>query len=188
VLSRPRRRRRLLVAGLVAVLLLAAGGTAAALVQARRDVTVATADGAIRLRVPPAWAKQVRHSGWDLGPYGAAGRSGTALVAAPDAARFADPGSDVPGVFAGRADGVAPDALLGRSAARSCPASLTRSLAGSGLTGTLTRRSCPGAPMAYVEAVLQPPSRAFTVYVQVKEPAAADTGEEVVRSLAVSWS
>jgi hypothetical protein len=39
--------------------------------------------------------------------------------------------------------------------------------------------------MAYVQAVLQPPGREFTVYVQVKEPAAADTGDAVVHSLVV---
>jgi hypothetical protein len=94
----------------------------------------------------------------------------------------------VPGVFAGRADGVAPDVLLGRSAARSCPASSTRPLTGSGLSGTVTRRLCPGSPMAYVEAVLQPPSRAFTVYVQVKEPAAAGTADDVIASLVVNSS
>jgi hypothetical protein len=40
--------------------------------------------------------------------------------------------------------------------------------------------------MAYVEAVLQPPGRDFTVYVQVKEPAAADPADAVVHSLAVA--
>ena len=40
--------------------------------------------------------------------------------------------------------------------------------------------------MAYVEAVLQPPGRDFTVYVQVKEPASADTADAVVHSLVVS--
>jgi serine/threonine protein kinase len=59
--SRP--RRRLMVAALVALLVLAGAGTAAGLLWARRDVTVATADGTIRLRVPHDWARQVRRSG-----------------------------------------------------------------------------------------------------------------------------
>jgi hypothetical protein len=186
VLTRPRRHRRLLVVGLVALLVLAAAGTVAGLLWARRDVTVATADGTIRLRVPHDWARQVRRSGWDLGPYGAAGRSGIALAASPDVTRWTDPTTDVPGVFAGRADGVSPEALLARSVAASCPADPSRPLTGSGLSGTLTRRQCAGSPMAYVEAVLQPPGRDFTVYVQVKEPAAADTADAVVHSLAVA--
>jgi hypothetical protein len=186
VLTRPRRHRRLLVVGLVALLVLAAAGTVAGLLWARRDVTVATADGTIRLRVPHDWARQVRRSGWDLGPYGAADRSGIALAASPDVTRWTDPTTDVPGVFAGRADGVSPEALLARSVAASCPADPSRPLTGSGLSGTLTRRQCAGSPMAYVEAVLQPPGRDFTVYVQVKEPAAADTADAVVHSLAVA--
>ena len=181
----PRPRRRLLIAALVALLVLAGAGTAAGLLWARRDVTVATADGTIRLRVPHDWARQVRRSGWDLGPYGAPGRSGIALAASPDVARWTDPTTDVPGVFAGRADGVSPEALLARSVAASCPAAPSRPLTESGLSGTLTRRQCSGSPMAYEEAVLQPPGREFTVYVQVKEPASAYTGDAVVHSLVV---
>src|SRR6185369_16992751 len=139
VLTQPRRHRRLLVVGLAAVLALAAAGTAAGLRWQRRDVTVATADGTIRLRVPHDWARQVRRSGWDLGPYGAAGRSGIALAASPDVTRWTDPTTDVPGVFAGRADGVSPEALLARSVAASCPASPSQPLTSSGLSGTLTR-------------------------------------------------
>ena len=40
--------------------------------------------------------------------------------------------------------------------------------------------------MAYVEAVLQPTGHDFTVYVQVKEPAAADTADAMVHSLVVN--
>ncbi len=186
--SASRPRRRLLIAGLAALLVLAGAGTAAGLLWARRDVTVATADGTVRLRVPHDWARQVRRSGWDLGPDGAPGRSGVALAASPDVARWTDPSTDLPGVFAGRADGVSPEALLARSVAASCPADPSRPLTASGLAGTVTRRHCTGSPMAYVEAVLQPAGGASTVYVQVKEPAAANTADEILRSLEVSRS
>jgi hypothetical protein len=183
----PRRRRGRVVTVLVAVLVLAGAGTAAAvLVRDRRPVTVTTTDGAIRLRVPPAWAAQQRRTSWDLRPYGA--HTGVALVAAPDVARWQDPASDVPGVFAGRADGVRPQDLLARSVAASCPAGPPRPVSGSRLTGTLVRHVCAGSPMAYAEAVLQPPGGAFTVYVQVKEPVAADTADAVIRSLVVDWT
>ena len=189
VLARPARHRRRLVTALVVLLLLLAGaGTAAVLIRDRMDVTVRTADGTIALRVPPDWAKQVRRSPWNLEPYGVAGQSGIALAAAPDVARWADPGADVPGVFAGRADGVQPRDLLARSVAAGCPAAPPRTMTASGLSGTLTRKVCPGSPMAYVEAVLQPPDLAFSVYVQVKEPASGDTADEVLRSLVVNWS
>jgi eukaryotic-like serine/threonine-protein kinase len=182
----PRSRRRRPLVALVAVLVLAGAGTAAVLVRDRRPVTVTTTDAAVRLRVPPAWAAQERRTAWDLGPYG--GRSGVALVAAPDVTGWHDPSSAVPGVFAGRADGVAPAELLARSVAAACPADQPRALSGSGLTGTLTRHVCAGSPVAWVEAVLQPPDRSFSVYVQVKEPVAADTADAVVRSLVVNWS
>jgi tRNA A-37 threonylcarbamoyl transferase component Bud32 len=185
----PRRRRRgLLVTLLVAVLVLAGAGTAAAVLGRGRPVEVSTTDGAIRLRVPADWAGQERRTSWDLGPYGVTGRSGVALVVTPDVTRWADPRSDVPGVFAGRADGVGPRDLQARSVAAACPASPPRPLAGSGLTGTLTTRTCSGSAMAYVEAVLQPPDDSFSVYVQVKEPASAGTADDIVRSLAVTWS
>jgi hypothetical protein len=188
VLARPTRHRRRLLAALVVLLVLAGAGTAAVLVRDRMDVTVSTADGAITLRIPPSWAKQVRRSPWDLGPYGVTGRSGIALAAAPDVASWADPDSDVPGVFAGRADGVQPRDVLARSVAAGCPEAAPRSLTGSGLSGTLTRKVCAGSTMAYVEAVLQPPGLAFSVYVQVKERASSDTADQVIRSLVVNWS
>jgi hypothetical protein len=184
VLTRPRRRRRLLVVGLVALLVLAAAGTAAGLLWERRDVTVATADGTIRLPVPADWARQVRRSGWDLGPYGAPGRSGVALAASPDVARWTDPTTDVPGVFAGRADGAPPAGLLARSAAASCPVSSTRTLSTSGLSGPVSRRQCPGSPVVYVEALLR--SADSFVYVQVKQPASAGTADTVLAGLQVS--
>ncbi|HEY6745031.1 MAG TPA: serine/threonine-protein kinase [Mycobacteriales bacterium] len=181
----PRPGRRRLVVAVVAVLVLAGGGIAAAvLVRDRRPVTVATTDGTVRLRVPPAWAAQERRTAWDLSRYGA--RPGVALVAAPDLTGWEDPDSAVPGVFAGRADGVRPQDLLAGSVAASCPAGAPRPLSGSGLTGTLTRHVCGST--AYAEAVLQPPDGAFTVYVQVKEPATADTADAVIRSLVVSSS
>jgi hypothetical protein len=182
----PRRRRRGLVVASVVVLVLAAGAAAALVVRDRMDVRVATADGTVAVRVPPGWATQVRRSDWDLSAYGVTGRSGTALAVAPDLARWQDPTSDVPGVFAGRADGVRPRDLLARSVAASCPAGPSRPLIGSGLTGTVTRRVCAGSSMAYEEAVLQPPDAAFSVYVQVKEPVAADTADAVIRGLVVN--
>jgi hypothetical protein len=42
--------------------------------------------------------------------------------------------------------------------------------------------------VAYVEAVLQPPDLAFSVYVQIKEPVPAGTADEVIRSLVVTGS
>jgi hypothetical protein len=188
VLAAPPRRRRLLVLAIVALVVLAGAGTAAWLVRQRMDVAVSTADGALRLSVPRDWGAQVRRSAWDLGPYGASGRIGTALAASPDVTRWSDPASDVPGVFAGRVDGAPPPGLLGRSAAASCPVTSNRVVSTSGVSGPVTRRLCPGSPTAYVEAVLQPPSRAYTVYVQVKEPAGADTADDVIDSLAVNPS
>jgi hypothetical protein len=91
-------------------------------------------------------------------------------------------------VFAGRADGVQPRDLTARSPAAGCPAAAPRTLTGSGLSGTLTRKVCPGSSMAYVEAVLQPPDLAFSVYVQVKEPVSSDTADAVISSLVVNWS
>jgi len=183
----PRRRGRLLTV-LVAVLVLAGGGIAAAVVVRGRQVRITTADGSVHLRVPAAWAGQERLSPWDLGPYRVTGRTGTAVAVAPDLVRWEDPASTVPGVFAGRADGVEPRDLLARSFAAGCPAGPSQPVSGSGLSGTLTRKTCPGSPMAYVEAVLQPPDATFSVYVQVKVPVSAGTADDVIRSLVVNWS
>lgn len=186
-IRRPRRRGPLIVA-LAATLVLAGGGVAAEVVVRGRPVPITTADGSVHLRVPAAWAAQERSSPWNLGPYGVTGRTGTAVAVAPDVAGWQDPASDVPGVFVGRADGVAPRDLLARSVTAGCPSGPVRPVSGSGLTGTLTRSTCPGSPMAYVEAVLQPPDAAFCVYVQVKVPVSAGTADDVIRSLEVNWS
>jgi eukaryotic-like serine/threonine-protein kinase len=186
--GRPRRRRGPVLALAVLLLLAAAAVAAVVVVRDRQDVTVTTADGAISLRLPRDWARQVQRSAWDLEPYGSTGRAGVAVDAAPSLTGWRDLDSAVPGVFAGRADGVQPRDLTARSPAAGCPAAPTQPLSGSGLTGTLTRRVCPGSSMAYVEAVLQPPGLDFSIYVQVKEPVSDDTADRIIRSLVVNWS
>jgi hypothetical protein len=187
VLDRPPRRRRRVLAALAALVVLAGAGAGAAFYLSTRDVAVSSADGALRLTVPRDWAGQQQRSSWDLTPYGGSG-AGVALAVSPDVTHWRDAGSTVPGVFAGKAPGVQPQAILDRSVAAACPASPARTLSGSGLTGTVTRRVCPGSPVAYLEVVMQPPDHSFTVYVQVKEPVTEAAGDAVVSSLVVSSS
>lgn len=185
----PRRRGRLIAVLVVALVLLAGGGTATWLVlRTRADVGVQTLDGSVRLRVPPDWATQLRRSAWDTSAAGATGPPGTSLVVSSDVAAFDDEDSKVPGVFAGRAEGLTPEQALGQSAAGKCPeATVTRALTGSGLTGEVSRRRCADSPVAWVEAWLQPPSKEFLVYVQIREPADDDTAAGIVSSLVVDW-
>jgi len=183
-----RSRRRRLVAVLAVAVVLAGGGAVALVLRDRADVEVGSGDGTLRVRVPAAWARQVQRSDWDLRPYGVTGRAGTALAVAGNLARWRDPAAADPGVFVGRADGVAPARLLAGSPAAGCTGSAPRPVQRDGLSGTVTRRTCAGAAAAYVEVVLQPPGARFTVYLQVKEPAADTRADGVVDSLAVSWS
>lgn len=183
---RRRSRRRVLLA-LVGVLLLVAGGGTALVVRQLSSVEVVSADGAVHLTVPAAWGDQQLRSDWDLSPYGISGGSGTGLVVSSDAAGWSSPDSNLPGVFAGRAEGVRADELLARSVSAGCPAGGVSQIASSGMEGELVRKLCPGASSAYVEAWLQPPGRNFIIYVQVREPASADDANRVIRSLSIDW-
>jgi hypothetical protein len=186
-LPRTRRRRGRLVAVLVSVLVLVAGLTTAAVavIRARADVAVGSADGTLRLSVPRSWAGQTQRTDWDLTRFGGTAHGGTGFTVAPDVTDWRVIGSDTPGVFAGRTTQVQPATLLAGSPAADCPAGETRRLSGSGLTGTVVRRACPGSTMAWLEGVLQPPDRSYTVYVQVKAPAAGNSAEKVLSSLSV---
>lgn len=186
-LPAPRRRRRL-VALLVALLVLlgAAGATAAVLVGVRADVQVASADGTLRVSVPRDWARQVRRSAWDLSAYGPV--DGIALDVAPDIAGWRDRTSDVPGVFAGRADGLPKPTVLRRRPAADCTASPDRPVTGAGMTGTAVEYVCGGSAMVWVEVLLQPRDASFVVYLQVKQPASTDVADRVLAGLRVAGS
>jgi eukaryotic-like serine/threonine-protein kinase len=180
-ISRPRgRRRRRWLLPLLLVLVVLAGGLSALYLRTR-DVAVSTADGAVSLRVPRSWAGQQQRSTWDLTPYGGI-VAGAAVTVSPDVAAWRS--GRARGVFAGKAPGVPPAAILARSVSASCPAAgAARTLTSGALTGTLTVRDCPEA--TYLEAVLQPPDRSYTVYVQITRSGTADTGESILRTLHV---
>jgi hypothetical protein len=190
-LLRPRRRRRRgRTAALVAlVLVLLAGGAAAALVaRARATATVAVtgAAGRISVTVPAAWGRQVQDAGWDLAPYGLAGRSGSGLAVAGDVAAWRDPTTSSPGVFVGlatRATGLRTRAV--QAAGSRCPyLQDDRTIAG--LLATVRRHQpCAGSAAALVEAVLAAPDGSYIVFVQVKEPVGSNRADRVLDSLTV---
>lgn len=190
-LRRPRRRRRRgRTAALVAlVLILLAGGSAAAVVaRARATATVAVtgAAGRVSVAVPAAWGRQVQDAGWDLTPYGLAGRSGSGLAVAGDVAAWRDPTTSSPGVFVGlatRATGLRTPAV--QAAGSRCPyVQDDRTIAG--LPATVRRHQpCAGSAAALVEAVLAPPDGRYIVFVQVKEPTGSNRADRVLDSLTV---
>jgi hypothetical protein len=190
-LLRPRRRRRRgRTAALVAlVLVLLAGGSAAAVVaRARATATVAVtgAAGRVSVTVPAAWGRQVQDAGWDLTPYGLAGRSGSGLAVAGDVAAWRDPTTSSPGVFVGlatRATGLRTPAV--QAAGSRCPyLQDDRTIAG--LPATVRRHQpCAGSAAALVEAVLAPPDGRYIVFVQVKEPTGSNRADRVLDSLTV---
>jgi hypothetical protein len=172
-----------LVAALLAVA--ATAGVVAAQVWRRPgSVAVTNASGSLRVDVPSAWAGQYQDSTWDLTPYGQRGKLGVALVVARDVAGWRDAGSDTPGVFVGRASGLAADPVLARSAAAGCPAA-GRHWEHAGLAGTVLDHASCGGAARFVEAVLSPTDSSFLVYVQVKEPAGGDAAAGVLDSLAI---
>jgi hypothetical protein len=185
-----RRRRRGRTAALVAlVLVLLGGGSAAALVaRARTTATVAVtgAAGRISVTVPAAWGRQVQDAGWDLTPYGLAGRSGSGLAVAGDVTAWRDPTTSSPGVFVGlatRATGLRTPAV--QAAGSRCPyLQDDRTIAG--LPARVRRHQpCAGSAAALVEAVLAPPDGRYIVFVQVKEPAGSNRADRVLDRLTV---
>jgi eukaryotic-like serine/threonine-protein kinase len=185
---RPRRRGR--TAALVAlVLVLLAGGSAAALVargRATATVAVTGAAGRVSVTVPAAWGRQVQDAGWDLTPYGLAGRSGSGLAVAGDVAAWRDPTTSSPGVFVGlatRATGLRTRAV--QAAGSRCPyLQDDRTIAG--LLATVRRHQpCAGSAAALVEAVLAAPDGSYIVFVQVKEPVGSNRADRVLDSLTV---
>ena len=189
-LLRPRRRRRRRgrTAALVAlVLVLLAGGSAAAVVaRARATATVAVtgAAGRVSVTVPAAWGRQVQDAGWDLTPYGLAGRSGSGLAVAGDIAGWRDPTTSSPGVFVGLATGLRIPAV--QAAGSRCPYVQDDDRTIAGLPATVRRHQpCAGSAATLVEAVLAPPDGSYVVFVQVKEPAGSDRADRVLDSLTV---
>jgi eukaryotic-like serine/threonine-protein kinase len=177
-LPRPRRRRRAVLVLLTVLVLLAAGGTAGALLlRDRAAVTVATADGGLRLTVPRDLAGQVqRNTDWNRG---------AAFIVAPTVAGWRDRTSTVPGVFAGRAPGQLPAAQVGAPPFDGCVADPAVPATAGGLSGTRTRWACPDATLVWDVVVLRPADSGYTVLLQVKQDRAATTTDRVLAGLRV---
>jgi eukaryotic-like serine/threonine-protein kinase len=188
-LRRPRRRRRRgRIAALLALVgVVLAGGSAAAVVarsRATATVAVTGAAGQLSVTVPSAWGRQVQDAGWDLTPYGLAGRSGSGLAVAGDISRWRDPTTSSPGVFVGLATGLRIPAV--QAAGPRCPYVQEDDRTIAGLPATVRRHQpCAGSAAELVEAVLAPPDGRYIVFVQVKEPAGSDQADRVLDSLTV---
>jgi serine/threonine protein kinase len=184
------RRRRGRIAALVAlaVILLAGGSAAAVVVWVRATATVAVtgASGRVSVTVPAAWGRQVQDAGWDLTPYGLAGRSGSGLAVAGDVAAWRDPATSSPGVFVGlatRATGLRAPAV--QAAGSRCPY-LQEDRTVAGLPASVRRHQpCAGSAAALVEAVLTPSDGRYVVFVQIKEPTGSNRADRVLDRLTV---
>jgi hypothetical protein len=154
--------------------------------RARATATVAVtgAAGRVSVTVPAAWGRQVQDAGWDLTPYGLAGRSGSGLAVAGDVAGWRDPTTSSPGVFVGLATGLRRSAV--QAAGSRCPYVQDDGRTIASLPATVRRHQpCAGSAAALVEAVLAPPDGRYVVFVQVKEPAGSDRADRVLDSLTV---
>ena len=186
-LRQPRRRRGRTAALVALVLVLLAGGSAAAVVaRARATATVAVtgAAGRVSVTVPTAWGRQVQDAGWNLTPYGLAGRSGSGLAVAGDLAGWRDPTTSSPGVFVGLATGLRIPAV--QAAGSRCPYVQEDDRTIADLAATVRRHQpCAGSAATLVEAVLAPPDGRYVIFVQVKEPVGSDRADRVLDSLTV---
>ncbi len=172
----PRRRQAsIVVAALVPVA--AAAVAAGVLVAGRQPPTVTVHDRTrgLAVTVPSAWAREVQDSGWSLERYGRPERRAAALAVAPDIGGWRDARSTAPGLFVGVAPGVTTSAVLAAATHPGCASTVVRAVTSGELTGQARRFTrCAAGTVAWDEVALSPPGGAYTVYLQVKAPDAAE--------------
>ncbi|MFG3009510.1 serine/threonine-protein kinase [Streptomyces cinerochromogenes] len=179
------------VALAVAAVLAATAAAVTVTVALHRDgradggVRVADATGRVTLRVPDAFGRELRGSGWDPGALGLASGHEPGLVVAGDLSRWSDPKSAVDGVFVGvsaHGDVGAKVKVLAHSGCRYTGA---RTFADAHWQGLV--RSWSGCPDggSVTESALVPAGGAAhpQVYVQVRQQGGEDATDAVLRSL-----
>ncbi|MCG0067694.1 serine/threonine protein kinase [Streptomyces tricolor] len=151
-------------------------------------VRVADATGRLTLRVPDAFGRQLRDSGWDPRALGLPSGHQPGLVVADDLSRWSDPKAAVDGVFAGvGADGDV-TAKVKALAHSDCRYTGTRTFADARWRGLV--RSWTGCPDggSVTESALVPVGGGARsqVYVQVRQHGGGDATDGVLRSLRVA--
>ncbi|GAA5029956.1 serine/threonine-protein kinase [Streptomyces siamensis] len=188
----PRRGRRGLVAALgVAVL---AGAVTVAATLATREPSAGTlrvedGTGRVTARVPDAWGRQIRDSGWNPRALGLGDGREPGLAVADDLARWQDLRSDVNGAFIGLSERGDVAAEVRALAHTGCHYEGSRAYSGARWHGLIrTWDDCPGSGGSVVEAGLSPAGGAAQpqVYVQIRQKhAAKDTADRVIGSVRV---
>ncbi|MEV6923874.1 serine/threonine-protein kinase [Dactylosporangium sp. NPDC051485] len=178
------RLRRIAGAAVALAAVLAAGASA---VPARSGwVRVRDVNGVVSVAVPPRWAVQLRHAGWNPALLGLPAGHAPGLVVAPDLARWTDPASGMPGVFVGVSRALLPGnaepALPGHA---TCVRQPDRTVDVAGFPALVRRWTSCGAAVSYSEVVFAVPPR-FGVYVQIKQVGTADVTDELLAGL--RWS
>ncbi|MGV9994597.1 serine/threonine-protein kinase [Streptomyces sp. NPDC003374] len=188
----PAGRRPLAVAAVVAAAAagLAAGGLALApalRTSAPPDVRVEDATGRIALRVPGAWARGLRDSGWDPAALGLPPGHEPGLAVADDLSRWPDLGTEARGVFAGLSEHGDVTARVNALVHSGCRYDGSRAAPGPYWHGRVRVWSdCPGGGRL-TEAGLVPDGRARPqVYVQIRQREGADATDRILRSLRVT--
>ncbi|GAA4257348.1 serine/threonine-protein kinase [Dactylosporangium darangshiense] len=186
---RARSRRRLLrIAGAAVALAAVLAAGASAVLPRSGWVRVRDNTGAISVAVPPRWAGQLRDAGWNPAALGLPAGHEPGLVVAPDLARWTDPASAMPGVFAGASRALLPGnpdpALPGHA---TCVRRPDRTVDVAGTPALVRRWTSCGAAVSYSEVVFAVPQR-FGVYIQIKQVGASDVTDDVLAGVRLSGS
>ncbi|MGA5036735.1 serine/threonine-protein kinase [Streptomyces capoamus] len=190
-----RVRGRLTPLTLVLAAALAAGAAAVTVTAAlHRDgtadeeVRVTDGTGRVSLRVPAAFGRELRGSGWDPRALGLAAGHQPGLVVADDLSRWSDPTTPVDGVFAGVGGHGDVTARVKALAHSGCRYGGARTFSDADWHGLV--RSWGGCPDggSVTESALVPAGGVARpqVYVQVRQQGGGDATDRVLRSLRVT--
>ncbi|MEU9479061.1 serine/threonine-protein kinase [Streptomyces sp. NPDC048191] len=152
------------------------------------EVRVSDSTGRVVVRVPAAFGRELRDSGWDPGALGLAKGHEPALVVADDLNRWSDLGAPVDGVFVGVSEHGDVTAKVKALDHSGCRYSGSRTFTDGDWHGTVRAWSgCPDggsvteSALGRADGAGQP-----QVYVQVRERGVKDATDAILRSLSVA--
>ncbi|SCL50130.1 hypothetical protein GA0070604_2057 [Micromonospora eburnea] len=153
-------------------------------------VRVSDTSGMLSIAVPDGWAKQLKDTGWNPATVRLAPGQAPGLLVGPDLSAWPDPGSGVPGVFAGASRSLgAGQAAPALPAHNGCTPHPARPVAVGGLTGWVRGwAGCHGTSISFSEVLLAPAHNGYGVYIQIKQVDQIERTDQILDSLRVKDS